>query len=76
MRYLLVLSLLIAIGCKQPVATPCPKLPSPPDVALRVTQLAPDAPIEEVLKAYVLDLADQIGLSKQRKAIIEAHNKD
>ena len=71
----LALILLLFVGCNKPqvITAPCPK---PPEIAapvMRVKSLPSDASMQDVLKAYVLDLADQVGYAKQLEALLSAY---
>lgn len=73
-KLLAALLLITVVGCCKPQAAPCPRLPEPSRPELRVSKLPPDAPIEDVLQSYVLDLAEVLGWGRQMQVVIQSHN--
>jgi hypothetical protein len=74
MKYI-ILVLLLFTGCMKPqvITTPCPKPPEIAQPVLRVKSLTSDSTIAAVLKAYTLDLAEQVGYAEQLKALLAAY---
>lgn len=77
-RLAITLLLALGLGCCPPpevVPAPCP----PPPVVLRpvsrVDKLRPEAPLEEVARAYALDLAESLGYASQLEAALDAYRK-
>ena len=71
-RIALTLAILAAAGCCEPKVITVPP-PTPPRIqrpALRVKTLPPTATTAQVLEAYVLDLADQVGYADQLEVLI------
>jgi hypothetical protein len=72
--YLIAPLLLVCMACKPTIITvPCPKPPAVVRPNLRVKELSQDATMQDILKAYVLDLADQVGYSNELEAILNGY---
>lgn len=63
------------LGCTKPVAVPCPEPPTIPRPTFRIHQLPQDASTAQVLEAYVLDLAEQVGYADQLEAILDGYRR-
>jgi len=72
MRTVLALYALLVVGCahQQPIVVPAPPPARVARPALRVKTLPPTATETDVLKAYVLDLADQVGYADQLEILL------
>jgi hypothetical protein len=60
------------LGCCKPQLVPVPP-PPPPRIlrpALRIHALTPASTDAEILRAYVLDLADQVGYASQLEILL------
>jgi hypothetical protein len=70
----LILSLSLLAGCsKPPVVFPCPPPHPVTRPSLRVNALTAQAAPDAVLEAYVLDLADWVGYSKELETLLDAY---
>ena len=72
MRTILALCAVLAVGCAhpQPIVVPTPPPARVARPALRIKALPPTSTETDVLKAYVLDLADQVGYADQLEILI------
>lgn len=68
--------LMALLGCCPPpvvVPAPCPPPPVFVKPVSRVSKLPADSPLEEVARAYAMDLAEALGYAAQLEAALDAY---
>lgn len=71
----LLLSLMAGCCPPDPVPSPCPPPPVFVRPVSRVDKLRSDSPLDEVARAYALDLAEALGYAAQLEAALDAYRK-
>jgi hypothetical protein len=74
-KYLALILFVLLISCKPPVVitVPCPKPPEIVRPDLRIKKLRTESTTREVIEAYVLDLAEQVGYADQLESILSGY---